>query len=367
MTYISPDGAFGGPVRVALNQAAALARRGHEVTVYAGAPDKAASVSLQEGFELRTYPARKVLRAGGFASLVAPQLVRALRKDVKEFDVAHVHLARDLVTIPAARTLLRARSKYVVQPHGMIDASSNPLAEPLDRFATRPILRGALSVLALTDREMADIAEVDRSVRPRKIANGVRVGDLPAYAGRDDIVLFLARLHVRKRPMAFVEMARMLKDRLPTTKFVLVGPDEGEGPAVSNAIQASGMGNRLEWIGAVSPQKTSALMASARAYVLPSFNEVFPMTILEALQSGTPVVTTESLGIAAECRAFGAARVTDGSPKQLAESTFELLTTDGQVDSLRDGGLNYVRALLDIDLIAKELEGIYAMIEPGQP
>lgn len=359
VTYISPDGAFGGPVRVALGQAEALAERGHDVTVYAAAPPELAGTSFQNGYTLRTFPAQRIAPAGGFAAMAAPRLRKALKWDAASFDVAHIHLARDLVTIPAARRFRKERVPYFVQPHGMIDASDNPLAKPLDTLATKALLRDAKAVLTLTDREVDDITGIEPAARTTPISNGIRIGELMPYEGREDTVLFLARLHSRKRPLAFIEMARLLEERLPATRFVLAGPDEGEGDAVRAAIADAGMGDRLKWIGAVPPDQTESLLGSVRAYVLPSFGEVFPMTILESLRVGTPVITTDSLGIAAECKRFGSAHVTDGSPGELASSVASVLTSHEVAGRLRAGGELFLRERLDIARVATILEALY--------
>jgi len=360
VTYISPDGAFGGPVRVALGQAEALAERGHDVTVYAAAPSELAGTSFQDGYTLKTFPARRVAPAGGFAAMAAPQLTKALKTDAVSFDVAHIHLARDLVTIPAARKFRSAGVTYVLQPHGMVDASRNPLAAPLDAWATKILLRDAAAVLTLTDREDADIAGIEPHSTRIPISNGIRVRDLPAYEGREDIVLFLARLHPRKRPLAFVEMAKRLRESMPTTRFVLVGPDEGEGAAVRSAIAGSGMSERLDWVGAVAPESTDDVIASARAYVLPAFDEVFPMTILESFRVGTPVITTRSLGIAGACERYGGALLTDGTPGDLARAVERVGSDLDVAERLRRGGLAYLQAELDVQRVATRLEQIYA-------
>jgi glycosyltransferase involved in cell wall biosynthesis len=360
VTYVSPDGAFGGPVRVALGQAEALAERGHDVTVYAAAPAESAGVTHQDGYTLKTFPARRVAPVGGFAAVSAPKLTRALKRDAVSFDIAHIHLARDLVTLPAARRIRSAGVPYVVQPHGMIDASDNPLARPLDAWMTKPLLREAAAVLALTDNEVDDVATIEPSARTRKIINGIRIGTLEPYEGREEIVVFLARLHPRKRPLAFVEMARQLKSTLPHTRFVLAGPDEGEGDAVRWVIDDATMGDRLEWIGPVSPDQTDELLRSARVYVLPSVNEVFPMTILESLRVGTPVVTTRSLGIAGQCERYGAAILTDGTPERLASAVASIIASDQEATRLRNGGIEFLRQELDIARVASTLEELYS-------
>lgn len=359
VTYVSPDGAFGGPTRVALGQAQALAELGHDVTVYAAAPPALAGTTFRDGYTLRTFPARRVAPLRGFAAMISPQLDKVLKADVSRFDIAHIHLARDLVTIPAAMRFKRAGVPYVVQTHGMVDASKNPLTIPLDAWATRPLLRAATTVLTLTSREIEDISDIEPAAVTTPISNGIRVGAIPAYAGREKIVLFLARLHSRKRPLAFVDMARILAPRLPGVQFVLAGPDEGEGDSVRAAIASAELGDQLAWIGAVSPDETQDLLAAARAYVLPSHDEVFPMSVLEAFRAGTPVVVTDSLGIAADCQSFGAAIITDGTPTTLARAVNSILTSPTLAEELRGGASSFIRSKLDVRGVAERLASIY--------
>lgn len=360
VTYTSADGAFGGPTRVALGQAKALAELGHEVTVFAGSPPDEAADIERDGFRLRTFPVQKVAPFGGFATLRPRGLQAAVRAQASELDVAHVHLARDLATLPAALTLRKARVPYVAQTHGMIDRSDKRLASLLDRLATRRALGGAASWLLLTPEEESDLAEVATPGRLRAVRNGVELRQMTPLDERDDTVLFLARLHERKRPLAFVEMAERLAHDLPDTNFLLVGPDEGEGPAVTRAITASGLGDRLKWVGALSPDETASAMASARVYVLPAVNEVFPMTVLESFVAGTPVVTTSSLGIASDCERYGAAVVTDGTVAALADAVLRVRTHDDVSESLRRGAVSYVEAELDIRGVARDLQDEYA-------
>ncbi len=101
-------------------------------------------------------------------------------------------------------------------------------------------------------------------------------------------------------------------------------------------------------------------MASARVYVLPAINEVFPMTVLESFVAGTPVVTTSSLGIAPDCERFGAALVTDGTVEALAAAVLQVRTDQDVAESLRRGAATYLRDELDIRSVARELQDEYA-------
>lgn len=362
VTYTSADGAFGGPTRVALAQAKALAERGHDVTVFAGSPPREAGDTQRDGFRLRTFPVQKVAPFGGFATLRPRGMRAALSAQARELDVAHVHMARDLATLPAALTLRKIGVPYVTQTHGMIDRSDRRLAAVLDRIATGRALVGAGSWLLLTPGEKTDLAHVAAPGRTRAVRNGVDLRETTPLDQRSDTVLFLARLHERKRPLAFIEMAKRLADDLPHTEFLLIGPDEGEGAAVARAIGASGLGNRLRWAGALSPDETASAMESARVYVLPAVNEVFPMTILESFVAGTPVVTTSSLAIAPDCERFGAALITDGTVEQLAAAVLRARNDTDLAASLRHGAAAYLEAELDIKNVARDLEDEYSYV-----
>ncbi|MBM7751594.1 glycosyltransferase involved in cell wall biosynthesis [Microbacterium laevaniformans] len=203
------------------------------------------------------------------------------------------------------------------------------------------------------------MAEIEPSVKQVRITNGVHVGELSPYNDRLPRVVFLARLHPRKRAPAFVETARLLAPRFPQLEFVLAGPDEGDGKRVAEMISALGESVPVRWIGAVDPAETDSLLRSASAYVLPAEGEVFPMSLLEALRAGTPSVVTTSLGIADACRKYGAAVITDGSPEAMAHALAEILTVPGHAESLRQGGATYLRDELNIDHVALRLEGLY--------
>lgn len=366
VTYMSSDGAFGGPTRVALGQAEALAELGHDVTLFAAAPREEARDFQSRGVRVRTFSARRIAPVGGFASVTSPGLLRALNRERTSFDVAHIHLARDLVTLPAAHIMRRANTPYVVQTHGMIDASDRILAHILDRVATRGALESASTAFVLTERESSDLRSVASPKKVLRVENGIRLSDTPPYANRRNEVLFLARLHERKRPLAFIEMAKHLQYQLPDTSFVIVGPDEGEGKAVERAIAQSGMASRLRWVGPMSPIDTASAFRDARAYVLPSVGEVFPMSILESFAAGTPVVTTDSLGIADACRRYGAAVVTDGSPEKLAEAVTRVIEDLDFAERLRRGARTYMEGELDIMSIAGRLVAEYQPTSRGR-
>ncbi|BDZ42743.1 hypothetical protein GCM10025865_20420 [Paraoerskovia sediminicola] len=181
VTLFTPDGAYGGPTRVAVNQARELIARGHDVRLVGGCSGFDVVPSQVDGVPVTLFPVRRAVPRTGFAGLVAPQMLRWLRTATDGADLVHVHAARDLVTLPAALMALRKNVPYVLQTHGMIDASERRSAALLDAIWTRRLLRGAGAVLHLTERERSDLLDVvgGPEIQLVEVLNGV---PLPASA-----------------------------------------------------------------------------------------------------------------------------------------------------------------------------------------
>ncbi|TFC05565.1 glycosyltransferase [Cryobacterium adonitolivorans] len=361
VTVVTPEGAYGGPVRVAVNQAKALIAKGHEVTIFAGTRGFQSPPTEIDGVPVRLFRTVQAIPRAGFAGMSSPGLLRAVHREVRRFDMWHIHLARDLVTLPAAAIVRNAKAPYVVQCHGMIDESSNPLAVPLDAALTRPVLRDARRILSLTPREESDLRKVGGPhLVISRIPNGVPRSHPPApgSSGRRE-ALFLARLQKRKRPQLFVEAAVQIAGRFRDVQFTLIGPDEGEGRAVQDRIDDSGHADRIVWSGALPPEATLERMRSASVYVLPSVDEPFPMSVLEALSVGLPVIITDTCGLAPFVRAAEAGVVIDDSQESLTLALESLLTDEALARRMGGNGRELIERDFSIDSVATLLAGHY--------
>jgi glycosyltransferase involved in cell wall biosynthesis len=358
VTLVSPDGAYGGPLRVAVNQAEGLRDRGHDVTIvaaYSGYP--AGPPTHLGGVPAHLFPARRLVPGTGFAGLSAPGLIAHVLRHGRDYDIAHVHVARDLVTLPAAFILRRLRVPYVLQCHGMINASQHPLARVLDPVLTRPVLRAAAKLLYLTSTERGDLSRIVGSENSLELlTNGVPPTELLADTSTPE-VLFLARLAERKRPAVMIEIADALAVDHPDYRIRLVGPDEGEGDAVRAGIAASAAD--IAWEGALNPTETLSRMAQAGLYVLPSVDEPYCMSVLEAMSVGLPVVITPSNGLASLVRESGAGLVSGPATSELITAVRSIIEDRAAATAMGQAGRQVATRQLGMDAITDKLEQIY--------
>ncbi|WP_186374956.1 glycosyltransferase [Kocuria rosea] len=372
VAYISPDGAYGGPVRVAVNQAKALTDLGHEVVLAAAAGgfDGPLPTSF-DGFPVRLFPARQLIPGTGFAGLVSPRLAAWLPSILKRVDVVHIHLARDLITLPAALNTLLFQKALLVQTHGMVDQTEKRLAKPLDAFLTRPVLRASKAVLHLTEQEKKDLTEVaGPSLNLQQLPNAVPVPDVPAVEQQQGPVarpevLFLARIHERKRPVHFVRAALKLTTMWPQTRFTLVGPDEGEGEAVRRMISEGQHHAPVQWSGPLPPDRTIDRMRSASIYALPSVDEPFPMSVLEAMALGLPVVVTDTCGLAPLVIQCDAGLVADSTQDSFTDALETLLRNPEARARMGANGRGAVKKHCSTAEIGRELVNAYINASEG--
>jgi glycosyltransferase involved in cell wall biosynthesis len=369
-TLVTPDGAYGGPTRVAVNLCSALRQQGHDAVIAAGVSGFDEPPVAIGGVPAHLFPAKRVIPGFGYAATRAPEMGRWIGEHAAKFDIAHVHLARDLVTLPAASMLRRMRIPFVVQTHGMIVRGTHPLAAPIDRLWTIGLLRSAATVLYLNSVERHELCAIGGSgLRFKELPNGV---PMPAAAPRDERsselpeVLFFGRLHERKRPDVFAEAALLLLRSGIRARFAIVGPAEGAEVAVDAIIaqaRAEGFGETLiRREPAVAPDLAGERMARASVYVLPSVREPFPMTVLEALALGIPVIVCPDNGLAEFVTTHACGSVVQNSPESFAQAISDLLADRSRARDIGERGRCAVESKYSIAGVGRELEQTYVEI-----
>jgi glycosyltransferase involved in cell wall biosynthesis len=360
VTFVGSTGKFGGPPTVALGQLSALIEHGHDAELVALASADEASDRTVEGVPAHLFRARTWIPGPGLLGLCNVRLVLWLWRSVRRYDIVHVHAGRDLVTV-VSLSIARLRGvPYVCQTHGMIMPRTSPPARLFDRVL-RPLLRHAGELFVLTDEETVGLSAVTRGMQPRRIANGVPVvvPAEPRELPSPPTIVFLARLHPRKRVMAFVEMAELLVSTGWSGNFVIYGPDEGSLPDVRARIADLAV---CSYAGAVDHPEALRVLGGAAVYVLSSVDEPFPMSLLEALAAGTPVICTDSCGIAEALRGRPGSQVTNGEPAELAASV-RMFTADPPTWASHSAGARTTaEQLFSLDAVVTTLVSTYSRV-----
>ena len=359
VTLASSDATAGGPLRVAMNQAGEMGRRGHEVHIAAGWKGGSPPVRLA-GTQAYLFRAINLLPKLGLSAMVSPGLAVWLIWNVHKYDVVHVHAGRDAISITSLLITTLSRKKFFAQTHGMIQPDNRLLSRLVDALAVRPLLPRAAARFVLTRREQEGLVEViGTPIRFERLLNGVPLAYQSPVATPNREVLYCARLHDRKRPMAFVGMAETLLRRGVAATFALVGPDGGELPAVLAAIANGQLEGKVSYEGALDYASVLDRMRRSGIYVLSAVDEPFGLTLVEAMSVGLPCVCTDTCDLADILQERGAALVTDGSVEGLADAVERILGDDRLWLELSRNGFQAVEELFSIKAIGGQLEHFY--------
>jgi glycosyltransferase involved in cell wall biosynthesis len=118
------------------------------------------------------------------------------------------------------------------------------------------------------------------------------------------VFLLIARLMFEKGIVEYVEAARLIKARYPQAIFRLVGwrLESGLGMIADKQVEVWKNEGVVQIAGETDDVRP--FIAESSVYVLPSYREGTPRTVLEAMAMGRPIITTDAPG----CRET----VTDG-------------------------------------------------------
>ena len=367
ITVFLPSRIYGGPVTVAMNQARELVSRGHEVTVITSdvltlypRQHVTARETEMDGVRVKYFPTWIVMPR--FPALISFELWRWLKQSIKNYDVVHVHLARDWIPLVVAREAIRQGVRVFLQPHGMLGRTDG-IRKTLDKLLIGRVLERATGVLPLQETEQRNIASISQPAKTIIVPNGVTMQSAGRMWNVDELnkrtVLFLGRLHPHKRVMFVIEAARLLMECGHKMKFRIVGPDEGDLSRAQQRVKEYSLENSVEFVGPLAHDQVAEEFLNASLYVLPSVDESFGMTLLEAMSLGVPAIVTNGIQIRELLERRRAAMVVSPNPESLAAGIIKLFDKPDLAAQFSENGRRLVAKELTIDKVVTRLETIY--------
>jgi glycosyltransferase involved in cell wall biosynthesis len=112
---------------------------------------------------------------------------------------------------------------------------------------------------------------------------------------RPPIVLFLGRLEAEKGVFELVDAVAAARAAVPDLRLVCAGSGD-RAPLLQHA-QRHGIADAVKFTGWVGPSGKRVLLDSAAVLALPSYAEGMPMSLLEAMAAGVPVVAAAVGGV----------------------------------------------------------------------
>lgn len=300
--------------------------------------------------------------------------VKALWSAAGDRQVVHIHsaLAPATTVLRAALLALTGRLRgcaVVVHAHGggIQFWLTNRTRRALLRLAMRPADR----VVAVWTAGLDALRSVLPADRVTLIDNGVPLDVHPERrddgAGRAPRLLFVGLLTPRKGVLDLLTASRLLRERGVEHELLLLGGTPDEGPEAEARVRA-GLDDNVRLLGTRPPEEMPAAFAEADVFCLPSWWEAMPLSILEAMASGLPVVATDvgDVSRAVEDGVTGFV-VPAKDPERLAAALEPVLADADLRRRLGVAGRQRVVERFSADVTAAQVGALYKELERGRP
>lgn len=267
--------------------------------------------------------------------------------------------------------------RLYIMPHGMLDpyfqkASDRKLKALRNiliwNLLEKQVINGINGVLFTCEQELVLARQTFRGYRPKSELN-IKYGILPPPQykesmqfeliekfGNKPYLLFLSRIHPKKGVDILIKAYQKLKNKhFDAPKLIIAGP--GLDTEYGKAIQKLASNDSdIIFPGMLKGAEKWGAIYGAEAFILPSHQENFGISVVEAMACGTPVVISDQVNIWSEIiKGKGGIVCMDNE-----QSTYEALTKWLELSvtekmNLKEGALKTYSEYFTIEEAAKEM------------
>jgi glycosyltransferase involved in cell wall biosynthesis len=269
---------------------------GHDITVLTVTQDDESSgTEERDGYT--------VVRCGApieiLGNTLSPGVARNLRR-VGEYDIIHAHSHLYFSTNLAALMRIFDDTPLAITNHGLYSQSAPEwVFESYLRTVGRLTFDAADVVFCYSETDRKRLLELGVRTDVAVIPNGINVSRFTPEGSVSNLVtsgvktvLFVGRLTDGKRPADAIDAVARIRETHPEVKLYIAGDGE-KRHSLESLVESRNLSAAVTFLGQVAYDEMPALYRAADVLVLPSRTEGMPRTILEALATGTPVVTSD--------------------------------------------------------------------------
>ena len=173
------------------------------------------------------------------------------------------------------------------------------------------------------------------------------------YGLPEQFLLYVGTIEKRKNLLNLVKAL----SGIPDIKLVVVGKKKAYFRKVQDFILSNRMAERVLFPDNVSSEELPTFYRMATAFIYPSLYEGFGIPVLEALTSGTPVITTRG-GCFHEAGGDGSLYIDPSQPDEIAEAIKKVLSSSATRKEMSEKGQTHALRFLP-EHLADQLMNLY--------
>lgn len=299
-----------------------------------------------------------------------------LAENITEYDLVHTHYLFTYASTCAARLARKKSVPYVVSPIGQL----TPWALNQSKFKKRLYsyffekrnLRNAASIHCTTVGERQDVHNFedvfDAFILPLGVEFPEYIHDARGLLSRQYNVpeksfkvLFLSRLHYKKRPDLLIKTIAELINKYNKNVYLFMAGsgDESYIDELKKLSKMSNISENVIFTSFVTGKQKDLLFQGTDLFALPSYSENFGVAVVEAMASSLPVLITKEVQLSPNVKKLNAGLVFNGEAPELAHELNYLFDDLKRLEQMGRNAKQLVKDEYLWDSLGKRLENNY--------
>jgi len=367
---------YGGPSQVIYTMCRALQSQGVDPLIVTTNADgnKELPVALATQVNYQNVPTIFFARQFSEALKYSRPLAQWLDRHVAGFDLVHIHAVFSHACMTAAKACQKHQVPYIVRPLGTLNPwglNQKPLRKELFwHLAVQRMLHRA-AIIHYTTNEEKHLAETALGLANGVvIPNGIDLDKTLQYSDRNEsaeypmaapYVMALSRIHPVKGYELLIEAFAALKKQGRFNQWQLVIAGDGEATYVDQLktlAERHGLNDDVRFVGWLEGESKYTALNGASLLALPSYQENFGISLIEAMACGVPVLVSPHVNLAPEIAAANAGWVTPQNAGNITDTLAEALSDKPECQRRGNNGRKLAGSFA-AETVAAELITLY--------
>jgi len=374
---------YGGPSKAVINICGVLKKNNIECDIATTNADGKGSLDIELGKIVNYQNISTIFFSRNFSEAFkySSSLAKWLERNIVNYDLAHIHAVFSHSTIAASKSCIKNKVPYIIRPLGSLDPWSlkqkRILKTILWKIFIKKLFDESSGIHYTTNSEM-DLANkfynengkgfviplgVDRDLNNHKTDNSF--SDKYSFLKDNPYILILSRIHKKKGLELFIEcfMNIVSRSEYKNWKLVIAGDGDGDYIKKIHKIISDLLANdKIYMTGWVNNSEKYFLLENSNLLAMPSHQENFGLSLIEAMSLGIPVLISEFVNTAKDIKEANAGWIVGLNRVAIENKLIEVF--DNEKERLKRGrnGINLVNSKYNWSNIGKELIEIYKSI-----
>ncbi|MGR3777682.1 glycosyltransferase family 4 protein [Bacillus paramycoides] len=282
-----------------------------------------------------------------------------LRKEIykRKIDIIHANSLRMVLYAFILQKFIKRKIKVVYTKHNVTILEKK--IPRVFRYFMNEYVNNIITVSEFEKNNLISIRVAEEKIRT--IYNGVDIEKFLFQQKKKESVYkigILARLSKEKNHQLFVKIANVLRTRKDFLFYIA-----GDGPekeSIMEQIEKYGLQQSVKMLGNIS--EPHEFIGNMDALLLLSFREVFPMVVIEAMATGTPIVSIDVGGInEAIIDGESGVLIPEYCDYLFADALKELQGNEEKVNDIRVNAREKAEVYFSLTKMVEETKGIYEL------